>query len=351
MHPTNQDFERTLGSSGIIARMWNPNLLVRHWAVFGFFICTFTGSGVRGQVLRFADLNTRDFAALDRDKTVVVVPGGILEEHGPYLPAGSDGIFNNRLAEDLAAEIARRPGWKALVLPMIPLGAGSASEIGKRFAFPGDCTVLPITLRAIFMDLGDQLGKQGFRWVIVVHGHGDPKHNLMLDEAGDYFHDIYGGEMVNLFGYLWAMDLKDFRTAEERMQDGQPEHATMNETSWILALRPELVSPDYKTAKPKSGKSIQELAEVASQKDWPGYFGAPALATKQLGEQSYAQWLERSKDFLRKVLAGENYRNLPRYSALYGDDPGDEGAAKLNERLAQEHEEWLKKTVPKRPAH
>jgi hypothetical protein len=147
------------------------------------------------------------------------------------------------------------------------------------------------------------------------------------------------------------MDLKDFRTAEERMQDGQPEHATMNETSWILALRPELVSPDYKTAKPKAGKSIQELADVASQTDWPGYFGAPALATKQLGEQSYAQWLERSKDFLQKVLTGENYRNLPRYSALYGDDPGDAAAAKVNERLARQHEEWLEKNASKRPAH
>src|SRR5436305_15352465 len=53
------------------------------------------------QVLRFADLNTRDFAKLDRQKTVVVLPGGILEEHGPYLPAGTDGIFNAKLAEDL----------------------------------------------------------------------------------------------------------------------------------------------------------------------------------------------------------------------------------------------------------
>src|SRR5262249_4411915 len=62
----------------------------------------------------------------------------------------------------------------------------------------------------------------------------------------------------SLFGYLWAMDLKDFRTAEEKAQDGQPEHATMNETSWILALRPELVSPDCKTAKPRAGKTIEE---------------------------------------------------------------------------------------------
>jgi creatinine amidohydrolase/Fe(II)-dependent formamide hydrolase-like protein len=346
---TLQDLEGTLRSGGIIACMRNLNLLVRGCIVLGFLVCTFAASGARGQVLRFADLNTRDFAGLDRDKTVVVVPGGILEEHGPYLPASSDGIFNSRLAEDLAAEIVKRPGWKALVLPMIPLGAGSASEIGKRFAFPGDCTVLPTTLRAIFMDLGDQLGKQGFRWVIIVHGHGDAKHNLMLDEAGDYFHDSYGGEMVNLFGYLWAMDLKDFRTAQERLQDGQPEHATMNETSWILALRPELVSPDYKTAKPMAGKSIQELAEIASQKDWPGYFGAPALATKQVGEQSYAQWFERSKDFVQKVLAGENYRNLPRYSALSGDEPGHAEAAILNEHtkmLRQHHAPEMAKVKP-----
>lgn len=58
------------------------------------------------------------------------------------------------------------------------------------------------------MDVADQLGQQGFRWTVVLHGHGDPTHNRMLDQAGDYFHDTYGGEMVNLFGYLWAMNLK-----------------------------------------------------------------------------------------------------------------------------------------------
>ena len=55
------------------------------------------------------------------------------------------------------------------------------------------------------MDLADQLGDQHFRWILLVHGHGDPAHNRMLDDAGDYFHETYGGEMVNLFGYLWAM--------------------------------------------------------------------------------------------------------------------------------------------------
>lgn len=50
------------------------------------------------------------------------------------------------------------------------------------------------------MDLADELGGQGFRWVFIVHLHGAPNHSRALDEAGDYFHDTYGGWMVHLAG-------------------------------------------------------------------------------------------------------------------------------------------------------
>jgi creatinine amidohydrolase len=50
------------------------------------------------------------------------------------------------------------------------------------------------------MDLATELGEQGFRWVFVVHAHGSPFHNLVLDQAGDYFRDTYGGRMVHLRG-------------------------------------------------------------------------------------------------------------------------------------------------------
>jgi creatinine amidohydrolase len=50
------------------------------------------------------------------------------------------------------------------------------------------------------MDLAGELGEQGFRWIFVVHGHGSPFHNLILDQACDYFRDSYGGRMVHLRG-------------------------------------------------------------------------------------------------------------------------------------------------------
>ncbi len=43
------------------------------------------------EVLQLAEMNTRQFAALDLSSTVVIIPAGILEEHGPYLPSFSDG--------------------------------------------------------------------------------------------------------------------------------------------------------------------------------------------------------------------------------------------------------------------
>src|ERR1044072_2256339 len=67
------------------------------------------GTALPAQVLQFADLNIRDFAKLDRSKTAVIIPGAILEEHGPYLPSGTDGIFNAKLSADLATAIASRP--------------------------------------------------------------------------------------------------------------------------------------------------------------------------------------------------------------------------------------------------
>lgn len=44
-----------------------------------------------------------------------------MEEHGPYLPSYSDGYQNERYTADLAAAIARRQGWTAVVFPAIPL--------------------------------------------------------------------------------------------------------------------------------------------------------------------------------------------------------------------------------------
>jgi len=100
-----------------------------------------------------------EFASLDRAKTVVIVPGRILEEHGPYLPSASDTYQARWLADSLARRVAARNGWTALVLPMIPLGHSGANDIARQWVYPGSVTIRTATLRAIYMDLADSLAR------------------------------------------------------------------------------------------------------------------------------------------------------------------------------------------------
>lgn len=63
-----------------------------------------------GQIYHVKEMKTEQIKALDREKTVVLLPGGILEEHGPYLPSFTDGYRNEWLTEALANAIVETPG-------------------------------------------------------------------------------------------------------------------------------------------------------------------------------------------------------------------------------------------------
>lgn len=111
------------------------------------------------QVLKLAERNTEQIRGLNRDKTIVIIPGGILEEHGPFLPSFTDGYRDQATAEELARLVVARPGWTALMFPTIPLGVGGANELGGHFSFPGTYVVRSATLRAVFVDLASDLGE------------------------------------------------------------------------------------------------------------------------------------------------------------------------------------------------
>jgi Creatinine amidohydrolase len=83
------------------------------------------------QILRLTELNAAQLRALDHSKTVVLLTGGMLEEHGPYLPAYTDGILSDRLTQKIAQSIvSKKPGWTVLLFPQIPFGANGSNELG-----------------------------------------------------------------------------------------------------------------------------------------------------------------------------------------------------------------------------
>jgi creatinine amidohydrolase len=313
----------------------------------------FRPQAASAQVYDLRKLNTAQMRALDRAKTVVILTGGIVEEHGPYLPAFSDGYQNEYLARKVAEAVISRPGWTVLMFPTIPLGAGGGNEVGKKEIFPPTFHVHLSTLRDVFMDLASEFGEAGFRWIFVIHGHGALSHQLALDQAADYFNDVYHGNMVHLTGIDIPSTAvrKTGLTNAEQQENGLDIHAGMNETSLLLFLRPDLVQPGYKDARPYSGKTRHDLVNVGSQDGWPGYFASPRLASAERGADIMRARGEEVSALALRILDGFDYRTLPRSS----DRQLKDQSVREHKDVSDEHDrtiqgkqqEWLRRQAVK----
>jgi creatinine amidohydrolase/Fe(II)-dependent formamide hydrolase-like protein len=257
-------------------------------------------------ILDVAELNADQIRALDPSRTVVLLPGGIVEEHGPYLPSYSDGYQSDFLSSRIAEAIAARPGWTVLRFPQLPLGAMAANQIGGRYTFPGSYPVRMATLRAVYMDLATDLGEAGVKWILVVNYHGGPTHNRAMDDAGRYFNEMYGGQMVNLFGLVTVAGAVpgDLFTPAERKAEGFSVHADADEHSRMLFLRPELVPNSIHSAPAIVAHDIPDLVPLARKNDWPGYWGTPAIANAAAGRRSMEALAAAAIDASLKILAG-----------------------------------------------
>lgn len=304
----------------------------------------------RAQVLDLRELNTDQIRNLDRARTVVILTGGILEEHGPYIPSYIDGYVAERQSADLAEAIAARPGWTALRYPPIPLGQGGANIIGGKHSFPGSYNVRSSTLRDVYMDLADAFGAQGFRWIFIVDDHGSPNHNRALEEAADYFNDTHSGMMVHLYG-LMAMRVccpdvaRPLMGPEGLKENGFSVHASAGEHSWAMFLRPDLVNPAIAQAPPITGRDFADLVRIARADGWPGYFGAPARASAAMGAQLHRAETALLVATALRVVDGWDPRKEPRMVDIFGADPGvaavDRAAGEEDTRNAARQQSWL----------
>lgn len=178
-----------------------------------------------------------------------------------------------------------------------------------------------------------------------MHLHGAPNHHIALDEAGDYFHDVYGGRMVNLFGLVGARQLREdaekLMTTEERRTEGWSVHADMNETSRLLFLRPDLVSPAYEDGPDQTARDRNHLMELARAEGWPGYSGSPRRATASFGANAWRRFSADVMEMALRTLDGTDPASFPRAGEPFRNDPVVKAAFQHDEEMRRGHDEWL----------
>ncbi len=282
------------------------------------------------EVLRWETLTKERFDAVDRSRAVVFATCSPLEVHGPHLPLGADALEGAGLARRTLRFLPPRHRARTfLELPLLYVASDTVPQAGS-------ICFHPRTTVRVVEELGRSLASQGFRDVIVSNFHGGPRHFLAIEKGCDRVYRRTGIRMVSLFSLMLG-----------RLTDGSAElddvlgslpgvrredlvgdtHGGLVETSQLLALHPEWVSPRYRELPrstvaewrarrsgadpPERRGPVGRLREVlARSSDGVRYFrersyaGAPAAASAELGERILDELASRTAEALSELLDG-----------------------------------------------
>jgi creatinine amidohydrolase len=262
------------------------------------------------------ELSWPQIDAFDRGRTLVILPVGMIEQHGPHLPVGADTIGVTYEANGVSGRVSRAlPDWNIVMMPAVNYGQSGANHLGDLPIHPGTYAIRQSTLRSLVADLGAQLAQNGFKWIFVMNGHGAPTHNIAINEACDFVSESYRVTMLHLTGLFRGdaaiqaagekVNAKYF-SAADRASFGMDVHAGVGETSGILAIRPDLVAANYRTLPSQAGASLEELRKIATASGWRGYLSSPARASAAHGRAVEAWWIDGFTDLILRAVRGEN---------------------------------------------
>ncbi|MBI5431783.1 MAG: creatininase family protein [Planctomycetes bacterium] len=219
-------------------------------------------------------------AALDA-RTVVFLPVGCTEPHGPHLPLDTDVTIalaqTKRAAEKLEAR-----GVRCVLAPPLHYGLTMYTD-----GFAGRVTLRPGTLWALLEDIVSALEQNGVRRIVFSNAHLEPAHvKVLRGVAGDH------AVVAEVKARVLFPDVTRRRFAErlgDEFKSGDC-HAGRYESSIVLAADPASVKDAAR--RELAPVRIDLLAKMQSGVDsfldagaTDAYCGDPAAASAAEGEQ------------------------------------------------------------------
>lgn len=217
---------------------------------------------------------------------------GVIEQHGPHLPLGTD-VYVPMAVLRLVRRVLASRGIESVIVPPCFWGVNHVTA-----SYAGSFLVRPAVFVALMIDVFASLKKDGFERVFCISGHGDEVHNrTILDGVRQ------GSEAAAIDGRMvlprsmvvrLGLDPADAHlavAAETGAAPGGPidVHAGRWETSLMWAAFPEVVRSDVLPDLMPTDFAPSDLAEWrkggehARGKSPLGYVGDPAAASREHG--------------------------------------------------------------------
>lgn len=222
-------------------------------------------------------------------KALVILPVGVVEEHGAHLPLGMDSFAAEVYAASTAPHL-EEAGYEVVVAPTINYGVARAA-----IDFPGTLSLEPATLRALIVDIGRSLARHGLHRLVILNGHRDLHHMKALDEATTMLVDEKIAQVLCV-GFVsdpattaacYRDGVREFYKSPRPDREG---HGGESETSVALHAFPESVRREIiPQLEPNFDYDVEafrnETKDYGSISGGRGYFGWPQAATAETGKQ------------------------------------------------------------------
>lgn len=176
-------------------------------------------------------MTTEDFAGLDPESAIALLPVGAVEQHGPHLPLATDALIAEGLARRVLGDLPDTA--TVLVLPGQSLG-----DSGEHGAFPGTLDLEPETLILAWSEIGRAVHRAGLRKLAILNSHGGQPQ--VVDIVAQRLRRELGMLVVKV--NTFRLGLPEGLFDQDEMRFGI--HAGAIETSVMLHLHPELVRRD-----------------------------------------------------------------------------------------------------------
>ena len=179
----------------------------------------------------WSELATTDFAGLDPEQVIAVLPVAAIEQHGPHLPVGTDTL----IADGMIGEVIKRlpDDLRILILPTQAIGKSN-----EHLRSPGTLTLTAETALRTWVEIGESVHRAGLRKLVLINSHGGN-----VDILGVVARELRVRLSMLVVTCAWRrFGLPSGLYTDEEASVGI--HAGDIETSLMLHFRPELVRMD-----------------------------------------------------------------------------------------------------------
>lgn len=125
-----------------------------------------------------SEMTYKQIEILVEQEAIVLFPVGIIEEHGPHLPLGTDIYLAYEQAHDVWKEL-NVMGIPCVIAP--PFYLGGVQALTRHF--PGTFAFSKETIMACIEEYLENLDRFGFKRVVIFNDHGDGLHISAIVEA------------------------------------------------------------------------------------------------------------------------------------------------------------------------